>query len=40
VKPRDNFQAQNGWLTGLIVPHDTDKVADVARLAIEALTEE
>jgi len=40
VRPRNNFQAQNGWLTGLIVPHDTDKIADVAKLAIEALSGE
>jgi len=37
VKPRDNFQAKIGWLTGLIVPHDTDKSDEVAKLAIEAL---
>ena len=40
VKHCDNFQAKSGWLTGLIVPHDTDKVADVAKLAIEALAGE
>jgi len=40
VKPRDNFQAKGGWLTGLIVPHDTDKLADVAKLAVEALSGE
>ncbi|MCK4785898.1 MAG: hypothetical protein KAV87_19235 [Desulfobacteraceae bacterium] len=39
VRPRDNYQAKSGWLTGLIVPHDTDKLADVAKLAIEALSE-
>ncbi len=38
VRPRDNFQAKRGWLTGLIVPHDTDKAGDVAKLAIEALS--
>ena len=38
VQPRDNFQAKRGWLTGLIVPHDTDKADDVAKLAIEALS--
>ena len=37
VKPRDNFQAKVGWLTGLIVPYDTDKFGHVAKLAIEAL---
>ena len=40
VKPRDNFQGMAGWLTGLIVPHDTDKLADVASFAVEALSEE
>ncbi len=40
VKPRDNFQAKIGWLTGLIVPHDTDKFEDVAKLAIDALSRE
>jgi len=38
VRPRDNFQAKSGWLTGLIVPYDTDKVATVAKLLIEALS--
>jgi len=28
----------SGWLTGLIVPHDTDKLGDVAKLAVEALS--
>ena len=37
VKPRDNYQGKSGWLTGLIVPHDTDKSDEVAKLAIEAL---
>ncbi len=40
VRPRDNFQAKSGWLTGLILPLDTDKFADVAKLAIEALSGE
>lgn len=40
VRPRDNYQAKAGWLTGLIVPHDSDKMAEVAQLAIEALTGE
>lgn len=26
VKPRDNFQAKVGWLTGWLVPHDTEKI--------------
>ena len=38
VRPRDNYQGKSGWLTGLIVPHDTDKAGDVAKLAIEALS--
>ena len=37
VRPRDNFQAKSGWLTGMIVPHSTDKLADVLKLAMEAL---
>lgn len=40
VRPRDNYQGKAGWLTGLIVPHDTDKFGDVAKLAIEALSGE
>ena len=40
VRPRDNYQGKSGWLTGLIVPHDTDKFGDIAKLAIEALSEE
>lgn len=40
VRPRDNFQAKSGWLTGLIVPHNADKVADVVKVAIEALSGE
>ncbi len=39
VRPYDNFQSDVGWLTGLIVPHDTDKFAEVIKLAIEALSE-
>ena len=37
VKPRDNYQGKSGWLTGLIVPHDTNKPDEVTKLAIEAL---
>ena len=37
VKPRDNYQAKAGWLTGLIVPHDTNKLDEVVKRAIEAL---
>jgi hypothetical protein len=37
VRPRDNFQAKSGWLTGMIVPHSIDKLADVVKLAMEAL---
>ena len=40
VRPRDNFQAKSGWLTGLIVPHGTDKFADVVKLAMQALATE
>ena len=38
VRTRDNYQAKSGWLTGLIVPHDTDNLADVVKLAIDALS--
>ncbi len=38
VRPRNNYQAKVGWLTGLIVPHDTDKFDDIVKLAIEALS--
>ena len=37
VRPRDNFQAKSGWLTGLLVPHDTDNLDQIVELAIEAL---
>lgn len=37
VRPRDNFQAKSGWLTGMIVPQSIDKLADVVKLAMEAL---
>ena len=40
VKPRDNYQAKVGWLTGVIVPHDTDKFEIIIELAIQALSEE
>jgi hypothetical protein len=38
VKPKNNFQAKNGWLTGLRVPYDTDKQNEVVSLLLEALT--
>ena len=37
VRPRDNYQAKAGWLTGLFVPHDTDKRQEAVALALEAL---
>ena len=37
VRPRDNYQAKAGWLTGLFVPHDTDKCEEVVALALEAI---
>ena len=40
VRPRDNYQAKAGWLTGLRVPHDTGKRQDVVALAVEALRAE
>jgi len=40
LRPRDNYQAKAGWLTGLFVPHDTDKLSEVVSLALEALQED
>lgn len=40
VRPRKNYQARAGWLTGLLVPHDTDKRQEIVALALEALREE
>ena len=37
VRPRDNYQGKAGWLTGLFVPHDTDKHHEIVALALEAL---
>ncbi len=37
VRPRNNYQAKAGWLTGLRVPHDTDRPEVILRLALEAL---
>ena len=37
IRPRDNFQAKAGWLTGLIVPHDTEKLKELEQLALDAL---
>ena len=37
VRPRDNYQAKAGWLTGLYIPHDTDKRKELAALLLEAL---
>ena len=34
---RDNFQGKAGWLTGVLVPHDTDKLQMIVALALEAL---
>lgn len=38
VRPRNNYQHKAGWLTGLIVPKDTDKLHKVAAIALEALS--
>ncbi len=40
VRPRDNYQAKAGWLTGLSVLNDTDKRKELAALLLEALQEE
>ena len=37
VQPRDNYQGKAGWLTGLIVPHETDSLDEIVKLAAEAL---
>ncbi|MFH1732552.1 MAG: hypothetical protein ABIF82_13005 [Planctomycetota bacterium] len=37
VRPRDNYQAKAGWLTGLIVPHGLEELDTVVDLAMEAL---
>jgi len=37
VHPRNNYQARKGWLTGLLVPHDTDKPELIVGLALTAL---
>jgi len=38
VVSRNNYQARNGWLTGVVIPHDTDKLNVVVGLAFSALT--
>lgn len=40
VIPRNNHQGRNGWLTGLRVPHDTDKRNEIVELLLEALQAE
>lgn len=40
LRPRNNYQAKAGWLTGLFVPHDTSRIDEVVLLAVEALQEE
>jgi len=37
VKHSDNFQAKQGWLTGLQVPHDSKRLDEVVDLLVEAL---
>ena len=37
VSPRNNFQGRAGWLTGLIVPHDTRASDQIISLMQEAL---
>ena len=39
VKPRNNFQGRAGWLTGVSVPYDSDKlnvIVQLAKLALKA----
>jgi len=37
VKHRNNYQGRAGWLTGLLVPHDTSNLDVIVELAVEAL---
>lgn len=37
VQYRNNFQGRAGWLTGLLVPHDTASLDVIVDLAVEAL---
>jgi hypothetical protein len=37
VNPRNNFQSKAGWLTGVSLPHDSDKLNVVMELALLAL---
>jgi len=37
VKHRNNYQGRAGWLTGLLVPHDTANLDVIVELAVEAL---
>jgi hypothetical protein len=37
VKPRNNFQSNLGWLTGVSVPYDSDKLDVIMQLAKMAL---
>ena len=37
VNPRNNYQCRTGWLTGLAVPHDTNKLDVIVELALMAL---
>ena len=37
VRERDNFQSKAGRLTGMRVPHDTDRLDEIVQLALEAL---
>jgi hypothetical protein len=39
VVPRNNFQCRAGWLTGVSVPYDTDKLDIIIDLVSSALTE-
>lgn len=37
VNPRNNYQCRSGWLTGVSVPHDTDKLDAIVELVSLAL---
>lgn len=37
VRPRNNYQGRAGWLTGVRVPHDTDRADLALQLILDAL---
>lgn len=39
INPRNNYQCRAGWLTGISMPHDSNKLNAVMELALLALAE-